>query len=106
LQKWVERRRIFRALSARFKGKTAMGYHLYYTEFEILEAQYRANKLLLLSYAYNELDGALRKARKIRERGGVPWEIECDDGRVIRRYEIAKLVREREAELLDSPEVH
>ena len=83
-----------------------MGYHLYYTNFEILEAQYRANKLLSLSYSYNDLDGALKKALKIREHGGVPWEIECDDGRVIRRYEIAKLVRERESELLDRPKVY
>ena len=83
-----------------------MGYHLYYTNFEILEAQYRATKLLSLSYAYNELDDALGKARQIREHGGVPWEIECDDGRVIRRYEIAKLMREREAKLLDRPKVY
>jgi hypothetical protein len=47
-------------------------------------------------YAYNERDDALAKALELIRYGRVPWEIEGDDGSVIHRCEIAKLVGELE----------
>jgi hypothetical protein len=38
--------------------------------------------------AYSELDDALAMARRIKAAGGVPWEIDCDDGKTIGQFEI------------------
>ena len=81
-------------------------YRLFYTDYVVLKTQYHANKPRLIPYAYNELDDALGQARQIKARGGVPWEIESEDGTSIGRYEIATLLRERAAELVGRPKVY
>ena len=59
-----------------------------------------------MAYSYNELDDALGKARQIKEYGGVPWEIEPDDGVILDRYEIAKTLRIRARELAGRPKIY
>lgn len=82
-----------------------MRYKLFCTDFEMPEDQYRANKPHLLSYMYNERDDALSKASEVNSRGGVAWEIVSSDGTVIDRREIAKILRDRTADLADRPKV-
>jgi hypothetical protein len=83
-----------------------MAHKLYFTDSDTPIATYRANKWSLSPYHYADLDDALRRAREIAAVGGVPWEIECDDGRTIGRSEIARLLRDRAADLSDPPRVH
>jgi hypothetical protein len=73
-----------------------MTYCLFYTDFEVSKAIFTAQKASLTSYRYNELDDALGKARQIKSYGGVPWEIESEDGTVkFTRDQIDKLLHER-----------
>jgi len=76
-----------------------MAYRLFYTDIDASKESYQADKPHLIPYIYAELDDALAKAREIANSGRVPWEIEGDDGTVIRRYDIPRLVRERAADL-------
>lgn len=82
-----------------------MKYKLFYTDLDMPEAQYRANKPFLFRYLYDELDDALGMAREINARGSVAWEIVSTEGTVIGRREIARIVQERAAELTDRPRV-
>jgi hypothetical protein len=81
-------------------------YRLFYTDYVVPKAQYHANKPRLMVYAYNELDDALGKARQIKAHGGVPWEIESDDGTTLGCDEIGALLRDRSAELVGRPKVY
>jgi hypothetical protein len=83
-----------------------LGYRLFYTDYDITEAQYLGCKPTYMAYGYNELDDALGKARQIKEHGGVPWEIEADDGVILDRYEIAKVLQVRVRELAVRPKVY
>lgn len=82
-----------------------MTYRLYFTDVEVSKVSYEAQKARLTTYVYHELDDALGMAREITERGGVSWEIESDDGTLIGRYAIARLLRDRAAELVGHPKV-
>jgi hypothetical protein len=83
-----------------------MTYRLFFTDFEVPLAVYQAQKSRLITYTYNELDDALGMAKRIMSYGGVPWEIEQEDGTLISRAEIAKLLRERAPELVNRPKVY
>lgn len=83
-----------------------MTYTLFYTDLKVSKAQYRKAKASNLSpYRYEELDDALGMARHIEARGGVAWEIEVSDGTPIGQPEIARLLRERAAQLVGRPKV-
>ncbi len=82
-----------------------MRHKLFFTDFEMPEYQYRANKPHLFRYLYDELDDALGMAREINARGSVAWEIVSSDGSVIDRREIARILLDRTAELADRPRV-
>lgn len=90
----------------RLRRGLAMAYRLFYTDYDITEAQYRACKPTYMAYRYNELDDALGKARQIKEHGGVPCEIEDDGVVILDRYEIAKTLRIRGRELVGRPKVY
>jgi len=81
-------------------------YILRYTDLPVSEAKYLAAKARLTSYAYGELDDALGRARQIRERGGVPWEIEVDGRILLGRAGIERVLRERAKELAGRPKVY
>ena len=83
-----------------------MAYRLYYTDYEIAEADYRVRKPGFMAYRYNELDDALGKARQIKEHGGVPWEIEGDDGVILDRDQITRTLKARARELVGRPKVY
>ena len=83
-----------------------MAHKLYYTDYDMPIDTYRGNKWSYIPFQYNDLDDALRRARQIMSAGGVPWEIECDDGKTIGRIEIMRLLRDRAAELAGPPKVY
>lgn len=82
-----------------------MKYSLFYTDRPISERDYLANKSQYIRYVYNELDDAFGMAREIAKRGGVPWEIEGDDGTKLGREEISKTLRVRSRELAGRPKI-
>jgi len=83
-----------------------MSCSLYYTDWDMSEPDYLACRSTLIKIIYNELDDALGRARQITETGGVPWEIEGEDGTKLRRHEITKIMRVRSRELADRPKVY
>lgn len=82
-----------------------MSHRLFYTDRDVSEADYRASKPRLMHFVYDDRDDALGMAREVEARGGIAWEIESDDGAAIGRAEIARLLRDRAAELADRPKV-
>ena len=83
-----------------------MNYKLFYTDYPVSEAIYRANKAQYMTFNYSELDDALGMARKINKRGGVAWEIEGDDGTHLQHDEIEKTIRVRSLAFANRPKVH
>jgi hypothetical protein len=83
-----------------------MSYSLYYTDCDMSERDYLACKSTLIKIIYNELDDALGRARQITEHGGVPWEIESEEGTKLRRHEITEIIRVRRRELAGRPKVY
>ena len=76
-----------------------MSYSLYYTDCDMSERDYLACKSTLIKIIYNKFDDALGRARQITEYGGIPWEIEGEDGTRLQRDEITKSMRVRSREL-------
>ena len=66
----------------------------------------KAEKHRLIFIDYKELDDALGRARQITALGGIPWEIENEDGTKIERHEIVEMLRNRAAELVGRPKVY
>jgi hypothetical protein len=70
----------------------------------------RASKTLpqgkLIPIVYRELDDALGAARNLNARGGTALLIEGDDGTHLTKYQIARVVDERRAELAGRPKVY
>lgn len=60
----------------------------------------------MIPIVYRDRDDALGMARKIKTPGGVPWEIESQDGTTISPGEIVRLLRDPGAEISDRPNVH
>ena len=83
-----------------------MSYKVFATTEIVSPADYLANKSRLVPKGYPDLDNALRFARQINEAGGKAWEIECPDGTVLGRDQIAEILRRRRAELSGPPTVY
>jgi hypothetical protein len=83
-----------------------MTYKLFLTDFDVPESQYRANKSRLQSFSYVKRDDALGMALRTKSYGGVPWEIEGDDGTAMSRSEIDDVILMRRAELSTRPNVY
>lgn len=71
-----------------------MEHRLFYTDSEVSESEYKAEKSLLIPFVYADLDDALGRAKQIAKVGGVPWEIDSGS-RTLGRAEIAHLIRTR-----------
>lgn len=83
-----------------------MSYRLFYTDYEISQADYVANKFRFMPMVYSDIDDALRRARQIIENGGVPWEIERPDDTALTRYEIVETLRRRRTDLGGPPKFY
>jgi hypothetical protein len=83
-----------------------MQYRLFFTDFDTSKANYEVQKSHLMTYAYNDLDDALGKARHIKAYGGVPWEIESEGGSIMDRAEIDRLLHVRAAALAGRPKIY
>ena len=78
-------------------------YSLLSTDVPASEAQFLAFKSSLMKMVYADLDNALRAARQVSAHGGIPWEIEGDDGTKLGRDGIAKILRDRRSDLMGPP---
>jgi hypothetical protein len=85
-------------------------FRVYWTDWEVPQADYFAAKTagLLLAKQYHDIDDALGCCRQIIDAryGGVPQEIEGDDGTRLGRAEIIDTVRRRRTELIGRPKVY
>lgn len=69
---------------------------LFYTDVPgVTKTQFEAQKSHLIAYQYNDPDDAFRKAWEIAKHGGVPWEIELEDGSTLDRNDIQARLRAR-----------
>lgn len=82
-----------------------MSHKLFYTDYEISKAEYATNKPRFMPFTYNDVDDALRRARQILEKGGIPWEIESSDGTTLDWYQIVETLRRRR-DLSGPPKVY